>query len=730
MDDLVTNQEHEEEVSHGLFIFLGVMFSSLFLSHMVKRCNIEMFHVPEIATLIGFFSGLIVHLGLNASSVLEQVLMMNDDVFFLLLLPPIIFDSGLSIRGEQGKSFFSNCGTILWFALFSTTLSVLFVGFGLIIAAFNGSISPISFREAFAFASLISSTDPIAVLAVLKDLGASSHLTSIIGGESLLNDAVAIILYKSVTATEYRVSSKMLNKSTSQGRKLSKIGNFASSLSFNEERTILEIIPNETIESASDIQPQTYAPPSSSSHPTEIFVPIGFTKRSHDPVSELLLLLVEFILVFCGSIACGACVGLLGSYLLKKMSLRSDIHENRLLEATLLFLFPWIAYVAAESVGSSGVVAVLSCAVCLTTYGVPNLSSGGRIAVRGTFSILGFIAETAVFCFLGLAFSSFDLEWSSFIGFICISFGVVMCARFASVRFTCLIVNKIRKSILTPSEEFMISFGGLRGAVAFALALRARRDFTVVNEGGRGKRIGDSILSATLILAGVSTILLGPIMKPVGLLLKINSKDEDKVPKHSEEEEEEGLSRTGSDDGETATLNSQHHQTIGLLVEEEDDGDEEQVGCFKKGLLFLHEKVFTPLLIKNGDEDPIEISPRNLPNQEMNLDRETVLHMVRRDTDMRDLHVTAVSPDLRGEWRRNRKPGDKTQFSNHEEGNEHRQHTISASKQVSTPNRLLLADSSSPLRDSNNEQRLYEERNWGEGRSDAYRTTLLRDGSR
>jgi len=45
------------------------------------------------------------------------------------------------------------------------------------------------------FGSIVSCTDPIAVVALLKDLGASKKFNSVIEGESLINDASGMILY-------------------------------------------------------------------------------------------------------------------------------------------------------------------------------------------------------------------------------------------------------------------------------------------------------------------------------------------------------------------------------------------------------------------------------------------------------------------------------------------------------------------------------------------------------
>ena len=52
-----------------------------------------------------------------------------------------------------------------------------------------------SWTHALLFGSIISATDPVAVVALLKELGASKRLSTIIEGESLLNDGTAMVIF-------------------------------------------------------------------------------------------------------------------------------------------------------------------------------------------------------------------------------------------------------------------------------------------------------------------------------------------------------------------------------------------------------------------------------------------------------------------------------------------------------------------------------------------------------
>jgi len=53
-------------------------------------------------------------------------------------------------------------------------------------------------KQSWAFGSLISATDPVAVLAIFKVMDADENLYSIIFGESIFNDAIGIVMFQTV----------------------------------------------------------------------------------------------------------------------------------------------------------------------------------------------------------------------------------------------------------------------------------------------------------------------------------------------------------------------------------------------------------------------------------------------------------------------------------------------------------------------------------------------------
>nr|XP_043069230.1 sodium/hydrogen exchanger 6 isoform X2 [Drosophila bipectinata] len=118
----------------------------------------------------------------------------DPEVFFNIILPPIIFYAGYSLKK---KYFFRNLGAILTFAIVGTTLSAFLIGgfmYGCAKLMPNYLSSSLTFLDTLYFGALISPTDPLTILAIFSDLKVDVNLYALVLGESVLNDAVAIVL--------------------------------------------------------------------------------------------------------------------------------------------------------------------------------------------------------------------------------------------------------------------------------------------------------------------------------------------------------------------------------------------------------------------------------------------------------------------------------------------------------------------------------------------------------
>ena len=122
----------------------------------------------------------------------------SPEFFFFVLLPPIIFEAGYSLNK---KNFIDNIGAIFLYAMAGTLISCFVVGYLTFFVGKIGLVSgidPNNPMEALLFGALISAVDPVATLSIMgsPELQCDQLLYSLVFGESVLNDAIAIVLFK------------------------------------------------------------------------------------------------------------------------------------------------------------------------------------------------------------------------------------------------------------------------------------------------------------------------------------------------------------------------------------------------------------------------------------------------------------------------------------------------------------------------------------------------------
>ncbi len=133
---------------------------------------------------------------------LEQIfgflddLVLTPELLFYIFLPVLIFESAFNMNVRK---IVENAWTISALAIGSMLVSALLIAGTLyFVLPFIGL--PIPFIVALLFGAIISSIDPVAVLALFKDIGAPKRLTMIFEGESLFNDGTAVALFLVVLA--------------------------------------------------------------------------------------------------------------------------------------------------------------------------------------------------------------------------------------------------------------------------------------------------------------------------------------------------------------------------------------------------------------------------------------------------------------------------------------------------------------------------------------------------
>ncbi|KAB8349631.1 hypothetical protein FH972_023650 [Carpinus fangiana] len=165
----------------------------------------------QLTPSTGMFVGLILRLA--AQQAVLGVVTFNYQFFFNLLLPPIILASGYELH--QGN-FFHNIGTILTFAFAGTFISAVVLGILLYLwALIPLEAMSLSWVDALSVGATLSATDPVTILAIFNTYKVDPKLYTVIFGESILNDAIAIVLFE--TAQRYRPRDTADGETTPEG---------------------------------------------------------------------------------------------------------------------------------------------------------------------------------------------------------------------------------------------------------------------------------------------------------------------------------------------------------------------------------------------------------------------------------------------------------------------------------------------------------------------------------
>jgi CPA1 family monovalent cation:H+ antiporter len=117
---------------------------------------------------------------------------LDPDIIFLLFLPPLLFDAAFNIPGQEFRENLSTISTLAITLVFITTA-------GIAVAA-NYLIPGMTWPLSFVLGSILSATDAVTALSITKGLGLPHKTTTILEGESLVNDASSLVAYNFAVA--------------------------------------------------------------------------------------------------------------------------------------------------------------------------------------------------------------------------------------------------------------------------------------------------------------------------------------------------------------------------------------------------------------------------------------------------------------------------------------------------------------------------------------------------
>ena len=329
--------------------------------------------IPYTLTLV------VTGLGIGMTRLLPQV-HLQPSLLLTVFLPPLLFETAINLPLDALRRDWK---PIAVYALAGTILSTF------IVAGVTARLLGIPLPAAALFGSIISITDPIAVVSVFKSLRAGKRLTMLIEAESLFNDGVGAALFT-------------------------------------------------------------------------VFLALAAGTRVSAPMAFF-----QFFTLVGGGVLLGIAIG----------ALASRIHfelDDHLIEITLTTVVAFGAYLSAESLHVSGVMAVVSAGIVLRNYGMETgMSEKTRFAISAFWEYAAFLVNSFVFLLIGI--EVVFVRWQDkFFAVLCAIIAVFL-GRLVVYPLSWL-MNRFDADIPL-SWQHILHWGGLRGALSMALVLSLSPDF-------------------------------------------------------------------------------------------------------------------------------------------------------------------------------------------------------------------------------------------------------------
>ena len=333
-----------------------------------------------------------------------------------------------------------------------------------------------SLLECLTFGTTLSATDPVTILAIFKQHKVDSKLYSVIFGESLLNDAVSIVMYEYVILSFH---------------------SYSNPHAYHFERTLSQF------------------------QGTEIYLSSLFHGTG------------IFLLSFSVSMALGVAFGLGMSLVLKHSSLA--VYPS--IESCLVALCAYTCYFFSNGLSMSGIVSLLFCGITLKHYAYHTMSVRTQRATKYLFGTLAKLSENFIFIYLGMSlFTSppSGEKVTSYVKplFIAVTTVAVVFTRYAAVFPLSELINFFqrhargqRSEELPHAYQMMLFWAGLRGAVGVALAA-----------GFKGRN-AETLRTTVLVVVVLTVVVFGGTTLRMLEILGIRTGVEDEDPSSSDDEE-------------------------------------------------------------------------------------------------------------------------------------------------------------------------------------------------
>ncbi len=410
---------------HLLEVILFLMLCAVALGWVARH-----FHFPYPIALV---------IGGGALGFVPQLPQLPFDPQFILVLvlPPILYQAALL---TSWRDFKANIQPISLLAIGLVIATTLVVG-----GALKFLVPDLPWAAAFVLGAIVSPPDAVAATAILSRLNIPRRVVTVLEGESLVNDASGLVLYKFAVAAVLTGTFSLLDAS------------------------------------------------------------------------------VQFAGVSIGGVVIGVLMGLLFVFIHRYLG-------DTFIEVLTSLLVPYIAYIAAESLHASGVLAVVAAGLVRGRHAPEIVSAEMRIMARSAWNLLVFLLNSLVFILIGIQLSGIAGRLAGYTPWQLFLYGTLIAAVAILVRFAWIYLATYLPRLLSKparnrspappeAEVFIMSWCGMRGIVSLAAALA----LPLAMDDGAPFPQRDLIIFLTFVVIAATLVLQGLTLAPLIRLLRVGT---------------------------------------------------------------------------------------------------------------------------------------------------------------------------------------------------------------
>ncbi|XP_059139942.1 Na(+)/H(+) exchanger beta-like isoform X2 [Physella acuta] len=179
---------------------------------------------------------------------------------------------------------------------------------------------------------------------------------------------------------------------------------------------------------------------------------------------HIFLGVVKFFVVCLGGLLIGVLAGIATAVLTKFST------TVKVAQPLIIFSMAYFGFLMAEMFEFSGIISIIGCGLTQMQYAFHNISDKSRTTIKYFTKVISSANEIIIFLFLGLVMVNDEHVWHTgftlWTIFFCLFFRFIIIFGMSKI-INWLDVYRVRR--IGFSEQFMIAYGGLRGAVCFSL---------------------------------------------------------------------------------------------------------------------------------------------------------------------------------------------------------------------------------------------------------------------